>query len=147
MWRGILKVIDATVPVGNLAWWCWRLRRRATGRSRSSPLRSGRCANAWSLVGLWVNILWNWRRSAALCLSLCLALEELQAGLDVNVCRVQISRATICIQCIGSLVVTRLVQRTKVIPYFRDVRIEPDGTGIGVKSIAILVDLVVEHTN
>jgi hypothetical protein len=38
-------------------------------------------------------------------------------------------------------------QCAKIIPYFRDVRVQANGSGICVKSIPVLVDLVVQHSD
>jgi hypothetical protein len=76
-----------------------------------------------------------------------LALEQRQAGLDVDVCRIKVSGPGVGVKRITCLVVARLVQRAKVIPDLRDVRIEADGTRVCVKRITVLVDLVVQNTN
>lgn len=73
--------------------------------------------------------------------------EQLQPSLNVRICRVQLGSPRIRIQCIGNLVVARLVQCSKVVPDFGNVGIEADGARIGVKRVAILVNLIVEDTN
>jgi hypothetical protein len=99
------------------------------------------------LVGLRVNIL------RQRCTSLVrkavggLALEQRQAGLDVDICRIKVRGTGIGVKRIACLVVAGLVQRAKVIPDLRDVRVEADGTRVCVKRIAVLVDLVVQNTN
>jgi hypothetical protein len=76
-----------------------------------------------------------------------LSLQELETSLDVNVARVKVRGTTISIQRIGDLVVARFIQSTQVIPDLRNVGVQADSARVRVKSIAVLVDLVVEHTN
>jgi hypothetical protein len=76
-----------------------------------------------------------------------LALEQLQTSLDVDVGGVQVSCATVRIKGICNLVVAGLVQSSQIIPNLRDVWVQANGARVGIKSVAILVDLVVEHTN
>lgn len=38
-------------------------------------------------------------------------------------------------------------QSAEIVPHFGDVRVEADGTRVGIQGITILVDLVVQHTN
>lgn len=38
-------------------------------------------------------------------------------------------------------------QSAQVIPDLRNVRIEADGTGVGVERIAVLIDLIIQDTN
>jgi hypothetical protein len=38
-------------------------------------------------------------------------------------------------------------QGTEVVPHLRNVRVQANSSGVRVKSIAVLVDLVVQHTN
>jgi hypothetical protein len=76
-----------------------------------------------------------------------LALEQLQASLDVNVGRVKIRGASVSIESIGDLVVARFVQCAQIVPDLGNVGVEADGTGIGIEGVTVLVDLVVEDTN
>jgi hypothetical protein len=142
-----LKLIDAPIPVGNLTRGCWRLRRGTAGGRRSSPLRCWRSTDSRSLIRLGVNILGNRRWSTGLGLPLHLALQQLQTSLDMYISRIQVGSAAVRIQGIGSLVVARLVKCSQIIPDFGDVRIQANSTGVGIQGIAILVDLIVEHTN
>lgn len=38
-------------------------------------------------------------------------------------------------------------QSSKIIPHFRNIGIQADGTGVGIKRVTVLVDLVVEHAD
>jgi hypothetical protein len=71
----------------------------------------------------------------------------LQTSLDVNIARIKVCGASVCIESIGDLVVARFIQGTQVVPNFRNVRIQADRTRVGIERIAVLVDLVVENTN
>lgn len=113
----------------------------------STPLRArGTAQGAW-LVGLRVYILRQrgtrlvWKTIGGL------TLEQSETCLDVDVGGVQVSSPCICVKRIACLVVARFVQRSQVIPNLRNVRVEADGAGVSVECIAVLVDLVVEHTN
>lgn len=110
-----LNLVDATVPVCNLPGRSRGLRRRSTSRCWGSPLRWGRSSDTRSLVGLRVDILRLRSRSASLARALKLALEQLQACLDVNIGRVQIGSASIRIQGIGNLVVARFILLHKML--------------------------------
>jgi hypothetical protein len=81
------------------------------------------------------------------CASRQLTLKQLQTSLDVDVARIKVCGASVCIQGIGDLVVARLVQSAQVIPNFRNVRVQANCTRVGIQSIAVLVDLVVKNTN
>lgn len=76
-----------------------------------------------------------------------LALEQLQACLDMDVCGIKIGSASIGVESIGNLVVAGFVQSTEIIPNFRDVRVQTDSPRVGVQGITVLVDLVVEYTD
>ena len=100
------------------------------------------------LVSLGVNVLWNGSvglvRSAGRTLAV---LKKLETGLDVDVRRIKVGSTLVSIECIGCLVVARLVEGAEIIPHLRNVGVEPNSTRVGIKRIAVLVDLVVEHTN
>lgn len=83
-----------------------RLLRRRPG-ARASPLRPGGANGACGLVSLGMNIGGHrCRRRAAIGLSVA---EQLQPGLDVRVCRVQLSGPLVCVQGIGNLIVARFI--------------------------------------
>lgn len=65
----------------------------------------------------------------------------------MNVRGIKIGRTLIRVKRISRLIVARFVQCSKIIPNLGDVGVESDGTRIGVQSIAILIDLVVQHAN
>lgn len=114
-------------------------------RCGSPPLWSG---DSTRLIGLWWDIL-RQRRTvlvghAAGGLS---TLQELKACLDMHVRRIQLSSTLVSVQSVGSLVVAGLVERTKIIPDFRNVGVEANGTRVRVESISVLVDLVVEYAD
>ena len=88
--------------------------------------------------------------------------QQLQSSFDVGVGGVKLSCSGVGVKSICGLVVARLIldrsdkvksltsktyQGAKVVPDFRDVRIEADCPGICVKCIPILVDLVVENAD
>ena len=104
-----LKLVDATVPVCNLPRRSRGLRRRSTSGRWRTPLRCGRSPDTRSLVGLRVDILRLRSRGASLTRALKLALEQLQACLDVNIGRVQIGSSSVRIQGVGNLVVARFI--------------------------------------
>ena len=146
-WR-VLQVCDpvsSPVTASGKRWRCWSCR-RAVMRLRSPWLtwRATKCA--W-LVCLRVHILGQRRTSLIGKAVSRLALEQCQACLDVHVCGVEVGGTSVCVERITCLVVARLVQRTKVIPDLRNVRVEADGTRVRVKRVAVLVDLVVKNTN
>jgi hypothetical protein len=74
-------------------------------------------------------------------------LQKLQAVLDRSVAGVKLGSAGIGVNGIGNLVVARLVERTQIVPHFRNVRVQADGARVGVERVAVLVDLVVQHTD
>jgi hypothetical protein len=74
-------------------------------------------------------------------------LQELKTSLDVYVGWVEIGRTLVCVEGIGCLVVARLVQCSQVVPDFRNIGVQADCARIGIERIAVLVDLVVQHTN
>lgn len=91
---------------------------------RGAPLRSSRSVDGGGLISLRVHVLWNRGTALVGYTSGCLAiLEELQTSLDMNIGGIEVRCTLIGVQCIGSLIVTRLVQCTKVIPHFRNVRV------------------------
>ena len=65
----------------------------------------------------------------------------------MNVRRVKIGRALVRVKCIGGLVIAGLVQGSKVVPDLRNIGVESNSTRVGVQRIAILVDLIVQHTD
>lgn len=67
--------------------------------------------------------------------------------LDDRVPRIKIGCTSIGIDGIGDLVIAGLVKTAEIVPNFADVWVEADGTGISIKSISILVDLIVQHTD
>ena len=89
--------------------------------------------------------------------------KQLQTGLNVRVSRVKLSRTLIGVQCIRDLVVAGLIlpkvsdahqtrnkvayQCSQIIPHFRDVWVQSDGTRVRIQGIPILVDLVVKDSN
>ena len=120
------------------------------------------CTNTWGLVLLRMNVL---RHGSGMLTrhARCLATaQDLQTSLDVYVARIEVGGSLVCIEGIGGLVVARFVlsmvsvvrcclastyQGAQVVPHFGNVRIQTDGFGVGVKSIAILIDLVVQDTD
>ncbi len=73
--------------------------------------------------------------------------EQLETLLDLRVVGIEVGCALVRMDGVADLVVASFVQAAKVEPDFRDVRIETDGTRVGIQCIAVLVDLVVENTD
>lgn len=81
----------------------------------------------------------------------------------MHIGRVEVGRTLVSVQCIGGLVVARLVlgrvshaqqqhchstyQSSQVVPNLGNVWIQANGTRVGVESVTVLIDLVIEHTN
>lgn len=119
-----------------------RLRRLRT------PLRSSRSVNRRRLVSLRMNVLRNGSVALVGSAGRTLAvLKKLETGLDVDIGRIQVGSTLVSIERISCLVVARLVECTEIIPHLGNVGVEPNGTRVGIERIAVLVDLVVEHTN
>lgn len=96
------------------------------------------------LVSLRVDVLWNGSVALVGSASRTLAvLKKLEAGLDVDIRRIQVGSTLVGIERIGCLVVARLVECTEIIPHLRNVGVEPNGTRVGIERIAVLVDLIV----
>jgi hypothetical protein len=66
---------------------------------------------------------------------------------DAFLCGVELEGSFIRIDSISNLVVARLVQTSQVEPYLADVGVQPDSSGIGIKSVSVLVDLVIQNTD
>jgi hypothetical protein len=104
--------------------------------------------NRRRLVSLRVNVLRNGSVALVGSAGRTLAvLKKLETGLDVDVRRIKVGSTLVSIERIGCLVVARLVESAEIVPHLRDVGVEPNSTRVGIKRIAVLVDLVVEHTN
>jgi hypothetical protein len=146
--RGLRRRVDvgqAPGPVLACSLWC---RGRAIGRrllSRAAPLR--RTSRASGSVGLNVNVGgWRNRRRGRATIG-CARAKELETGFDMGVSGVQLGSPLVGVHSISDLVVARLIQCTKIIPNFWDVGIQTNCTRVGVQSIPVLVDLVVQHSN
>lgn len=61
--------------------------------------------------------------------------------------RVQLGRSRVGIDRIGDLVVARLVETAEVVPDLAHVWVEADRPRVGVESITVLADLVVQDTD
>lgn len=95
------------------------------------------------LVCLRVDIGWSRSRAAAVVR----VSEKLEPCLDVRVAWIQFSSPLVRVEGIVDLVVTTLVQSAEVIPDLGDKWVKANSPRVGVQSISVLVDLVVEHTN
>lgn len=73
--------------------------------------------------------------------------QQVEPGLDMNVGWIKVGCTLVRVQGVTRLVVARFVQSAKIIPDLGDVRVETDGSAVGVEGIAVLVDLVVEDTD
>jgi hypothetical protein len=124
----------------------WSRSLRRLSRLRT-PLRSGRAMDRGWLIRLRVNVLRY--RSVALVRGTCWSLtvlKELQTSLDVDIGRVEISRTLVRVQCVGSLIVARLVQGSQIVPDLWNVGVQTDSTRVRIKRISVLVDLVIQHS-
>ena len=74
-------------------------------------------------------------------------LQQPQPLCDRPIRRIQLGSSSIRIDRIRDLVVAALVERAKVEPDFRNVRIDSDRTRVGVQRIPELVDLEIEDAN
>ena len=66
---------------------------------------------------------------------------------DNLVGRVELTRARVSVDRVTDLVIAALIERAEVKPYFGYVRVDANGTRIGVESIAVLVDLEVKDAD
>ena len=141
-----LHVSQSAVPlVRTCEGWRWRSWRWTL--VGSTPLWTWWTTKGAWLIRLWVNVLW--KRSIALVWQTGgrLTLQQSQTSLDVNIGGVELCGSGVGIERVVGLVVTRLVQSTKIVPNLGDVWVQTNGAGVSVKSIAVLVDLVVQDTN
>lgn len=73
--------------------------------------------------------------------------QEVEALGDMRITGVELGSACVSVDSIRDLVVATLVQRTQIEPDFGDVGIDSDGTGVGIKGVTELVDVVIENTD
>jgi hypothetical protein len=73
--------------------------------------------------------------------------EELKALSNGHIARIQLARAGVGINGVSDLVVATLIKASEIEPDFRDVRVYPDRTRIGVKGVAELIDLEVQDAD
>jgi hypothetical protein len=145
---GVLELcnpVASPVVASGKRWWRWSSRRAVV--RLCSPWLTWRTTKCARLIRLGVDIL----RQRCACLVReaigGLPFKQRQACLDVDVCGIEISRASVRIERVAGLIVARLIQSAKVVPDFGNVGVEANGTRVRVKRIAVLVDLVVEHTD
>jgi hypothetical protein len=74
------------------------------------------------------------------------SLEQLKSSRYHGITRVQFARPCISVDRVRDLVVTTLVQATKIKPNFGNVRVDTNGPGVGVEGVAELVDLEVKDS-
>jgi hypothetical protein len=87
---------------------------------------------------------WRWRKVLSASPSV---LKDSQSLLDRRVGRVEICRTDVRVDCVGDLVVARLVQTPKVEPHLGNVPVQSDRSRVRVERVSVLVDLEVEHTD
>jgi hypothetical protein len=75
------------------------------------------------------------------------SLEQLETLSNRNIGRIQLACTSIGVNGVGDLIVTALIEASKIEPDLRDIRVYSDRTRIGVKGVAELVDLEVENTD
>lgn len=73
-------------------------------------------------------------------------LQELEALGNAGIRRVEFACAGIGVDGIRDLVVAAFIEAAEVEPHFGDVGVDPNGAGVSVECIAVLVDLEVENT-
>lgn len=61
--------------------------------------------------------------------------------------RIEFASSRVSIDGIRDLIVAALVETAQVEPYFGDVRVDSDGTGISIECITELIDLEVEYSD
>ena len=145
---GVLEFCDpvaSPVVASGKRWWRWPSRRAVV--RLCSPWLTWRTTKCARLIRLRVDILRQ--RCASLVGKAIggLAFEQRQACLDVDVCGIKISSTSVRIERVAGLIVARLIQSAKVVPDFRNVGVEANSARVRVEGIAVLVDLVVEHTD
>jgi len=141
-----LHVSQSAIP---LVWTCksWRWRSWRWTLIGSTPLWTWWTTESAWLIRLWMNVLW--KRSVALVWQTGgrLTLQQSQTSLDVNIGGVKLGGSGVGIERVVGLVVTRLIQSTKIVPNLGDVWVQTNGARVSVKSIAVLVDLVVQDAD
>jgi hypothetical protein len=150
LWRSwrILELCDpvaSPVVASGKRWWRWPSRRAVV--RLCPPWLTWRTTKCARLIRLRVDILRQ--RCASLVREAIggLTFKQRQACLDVDVCGIEISSASVRIERVAGLIVARLIQGAKVVPDFGNVGVEANGARVRVKRIAVLVDLVVKHTD
>lgn len=146
-WRvlQLCNPVASPVAASGKRWRCWSGRRAIV--RLSTPWLTWRSAKCTWLVSLRVHVLGK-RCAGLVRKTVCgLSLEQSKTGLDVDVGGIKISGPSVCVERITCLVVAGLVQRAKIVPNLRNVRVEANGARVRVKRVAVLVDLVVEDTN
>lgn len=73
--------------------------------------------------------------------------EKLQPCLDVRVAWVQFSSPLVSVQSIIDLIVAALIQGAQIVPNLRNEGVQADSPRVGIQSVPVLVDLIVEHTD
>jgi hypothetical protein len=74
-------------------------------------------------------------------------LQKLKALGDGRVAGIELSSLGTGVDGVVDLVVATLIQGPKVELDFRDIGVGANGAGVGIKGVAVLVDLEVENTN
>ena len=93
-----------------------------------------------------MNILWTGcsRKLAAGSLS---GTKKLKTLSDGSISRVELRGASICVDGIGYLIVTALVQASEIEPNFGNIWIYSNRAGVSVESVTVLVDLEIEDAD
>ena len=146
-WRvlQLCNPVASPVAASSKRWWCWSGRRAIV--RLSTPWLTWRSTKCTWLVSLRVHVLGK-RCAGLVRKTVCgLSLKQSQTRLDVDVRGIKIGGPSVCVERITSLIVAGLIQRAKIIPDLRNVRVEANGARVRVKRVAVLVDLVVEDTN
>ena len=60
---------------------------------------------------------------------------------------VELQRSSIRIDSVVHLIIAAFVERTKIVPDFRKVRVDANGARVGIERVVVLIDLVVENTD
>lgn len=67
--------------------------------------------------------------------------------MDLLVARIETCGPLIRVESIAELAIARLVESSQVVPRLTDIRVEGDRPAVGVESVSILVNLIVQHTD
>jgi hypothetical protein len=74
-------------------------------------------------------------------------LEHMHTLFDGFLLGVEFGSPKVGVDCVSDLIVARFVQTSQIEPDLADVRVEADSSRVGVESITVLVNLVIQNTD